>query len=349
MNYKKIGVSQFLSNYENDKHLSEAISKGVENIFLSLHIPEEIDGDFKMKVDNLMNSINKFGFKRKICDISHIGIKAIDDSLERMDFFIKNNLEPRLDYGFSKEEIALVSKLTRIWINASTTKEETLKFLLINGNMNNISASHDYYPLNNTGLSFMQVSCQDALLRKYGVNEIVSFIPGTNNFRGPIFEGLPTIEEHRNLDSFNSFHELSSLGHSIIFVGDPMLPNFDESTDEVTVIIKGSEYRFQNKYDVRTSNNLIRLKGTRMMSNSESGESKVENKDVLPTNSKVKIGDVVMLNNNSKRYMGEVAIVTNFIDSKYHYLYNVIGYVDNIEEIKNKLQRVRLLRIEILD
>jgi len=51
---------------------------------------------------------------------------------------------------------------------------------------------------------------------------VLAFIPGDTRKRGPVFEGLPTLEAHRNVIPSAAFADLAlKFGLEEIFVGDP--------------------------------------------------------------------------------------------------------------------------------
>ena len=86
---------------------------------------------------------------------------------------------------------------------------------------------HNYYPRSETGLDeeyFLRItkSLQDA-----GIH-VIAFIPGDVLKRGPIFEGLPTLEHHRHISPYAAFMELILKYHvDQVFVGDPGISTYE--------------------------------------------------------------------------------------------------------------------------
>lgn len=344
---KNLGVSAYIAHMDDLSYLEKSRQEGVTKIFISLHIPEEINSEYKNNSISLINTIKKMGFKHIICDISKLGIKALGMATTNLDWLYNQGIECRLDYGFTKVEIAKLSIKYKIWINASTTSKEILDELLTNGNIKNVNASHDFYPLIGTGLSPEQLISQDRLLRKYKIKKIISFIPGVDKFRGPMHDGLPTLENCRYdnpLDSLNRMIE--TYGHDGVYIGDPDFPKFSPSVNSVTKIKDTHNLLTKNKYELRISNSLFRFKGTRIMSHSESGKSSATISSVKPKKSTIKIGDIVMLNSNSKRYEGEICVVVSNIPKAKWNMFNKIGeLIDPTRDIpkigKNKVIKIK--------
>lgn len=126
---------------------------------------------------------------RGIALIADVGPRTCDLlGLERIEDLRDLGLEYlRLDYGFSAQRVAELSGVFRIVVNASTVSSDDL-----------------------AALGF----------------EIMAFVPGDANVRGPVFEGLPTVEAQRGRASKVALNMLE-LAHGadcdIVLVGDPDL------------------------------------------------------------------------------------------------------------------------------
>lgn len=343
----KLGVSAYISNLDDFKYLEKARKDGVTRVFISLHIPEEIGQDFIDKATLLINKIKALGFKHVICDISKLGINALGMTVNNLDWIYKEGIECRLDYGFTKKEIAELSKKYKIWINASTASQEILEELSKRGNIKNVSASHDFYPLIGSGLSPEQVLCQDSLLRKYKINKIISFIAGTKKFRGPMNDGLPTLENTRGENPATAHDKLINLYmHKYVYIGDPDYFRLKKTSNTNTEIKDVEQVLKKTKYELRISDSLFRFKGTRIMSHSESGKTDGTIKRVKPIKCNIQKGDIVILNSNSKRYEGEVAIIASDLPKKKWSLFNKVGELINPNIDIPKLRETKVIRIK---
>lgn len=221
------GISVFVGmNYsleENKQFIIKAKKYGYSGVFTSLHIPEA----------NYEKAIEEFKEMASLCRSLEMNIIA--DISPRAFGYLgadMNNLKVlkdmgiygvRVDFGFTPEEIASFTRNPyglKVEINASTVSrrffEELDKF---NPDYATLQACHNYYPRLNTGISLETFKKKNEMLKSYGM-KISAFIPSLINKRGPIFEGLPTLEIHRFLEPQVSAAELFALGMDAVFFGD---------------------------------------------------------------------------------------------------------------------------------
>ena len=67
------------------------------------------------------------------------------------------------------------------------------------------------------------VSAQNHLIRQFDSNSIIfAFIPGSE-FRGPLYCGLPTIEQHRTNNPLLAATQLMNSGINNIIISDPYM------------------------------------------------------------------------------------------------------------------------------
>ncbi|MBK1810328.1 DUF871 domain-containing protein [Clostridium sp. YIM B02505] len=243
------GISVFLGmGYSLDSILQIIkLSKenGFDRIFTSFHIPEanyDIVLEHFSEVSKLAQKLNM----KIIADISpnaynFLGID--EDDLARVKDLGVDVL--RLDFGYSEEFIANLSRNRfglKVEINASTVTERFFDELQKHTpNYSNIQACHNYYPRKNTGISETLFIRKNQLLRRYGIR-ISAFLPSLTGKRGPIYEGLPTLEAHRYLESYTSARHLIALGVDDIFFGDGN-PSNDEILSVGAIKDTGIELR----------------------------------------------------------------------------------------------------------
>lgn len=188
----RFGISIYLSTpYDkNEKILKKASDVGVNIAFTSLNIPEE-NLDKKTEMTKLLNLCQKYGIS-PIIDIngSVIEIFSIKD-LENMGIRYV-----RIDDHIDIQKVYELSKHFKIVLNASTILKEEIDYLFKNGiSKDNLIACHNFYPKIYTGISEEFFISQNELIRSYGIR-IFSFVSGKDK-RGPMFKGLPTIENDR--------------------------------------------------------------------------------------------------------------------------------------------------------
>lgn len=214
MSSRKNGIAVY-PNKENFNEVIDYIkisSKlNFEYVFVSLHLPEE---DIKEQI-SLINKISKIIHQEQlkiVCDIRGSKLKEIkrDPNLFSLLKSIKIDTI-RLDFELSPEVIKAAFDLgvSAIQLNASIMREDEL-----NRNLEILSAynievlsCHNFYPRKETGLSEEFFTKQNQIFKRKKI-PITACSPSFNKARGPVFEGLPTLENHRNNNIEKSFLEL---------------------------------------------------------------------------------------------------------------------------------------------
>lgn len=235
------GISIYLgldySLEENLRYMRIAKEKGFNKIFTSLHIPEADYSIIINEFKTLVKEAKLLGME-VIADISPKGFEFLNikrDDLKSIKAFGIDVL--RIDFGFSEEEIAEFSRNVyglKIEINASTVTENFLqKLQTCNPCYENIQGCHNYYPRLNTGISEQSIIRKNNMLKRFDM-KISAFIPSLINKRGPIYEGLPTLEVHRSMKPEISAKHLFALGLDNVFFGDS-IPSDDEIIDVGTL------------------------------------------------------------------------------------------------------------------
>ncbi|MBE3569003.1 MAG: DUF871 domain-containing protein [Bacillales bacterium] len=204
------GIAIYLSDSisRHEEYMAKMKSAGFSSIFTSLQIPEENPHLYV----NLLKELGKLAKKYEmelIADISpkslqHLGLTW--ESIDRLASWGLTGL--RIDYGISKEIMVELSRKMKIALNASTlTKEEMRRLKSLGLCSKNIEAWHNYYPRPETGLDRTYFSQQNDWLRKEGIR-VTAFIPGDEEKRGPLYSGLPTLEDHRYASPFFAYLDL---------------------------------------------------------------------------------------------------------------------------------------------
>lgn len=202
MNNYIVTFSVYVSTFQSQMDFLEKLEGSKHMIFTSFHIQEEFDKDyvknattmmkwlknkkFKVIADVSKKTVNQFGYANLIDFAKDLGIDIL-----------------RIDYGYAPQEISDLSSRIELMFNASTYDDETVSLLKDKCAI----ACHNYYPRPETGLSCETFSAYNKYLRDNGV-EIMTFIAGDKGLRGPIYEGLPTLEKHRYLNPYISALEL---------------------------------------------------------------------------------------------------------------------------------------------
>lgn len=222
----RTGISVYLSSPVQDieRTIEHGAEAGARYAFTSLHIPEDGGAAYADKVRQVLSLLSARGIALiadvgpRTCDL--LGLKRIEDLRDLGLEYL------RLDYGFSAQQVAELSRVFRIVVNASTvSSDEIASWREAGADVTRFAACHNYYPKPYTGLSLEDVARTNLRLAALGF-EIMAFVPGDANVRGPVFEGLPTVETQRGRASKVALNMLE-LAHGadcdIVLVGDPDL------------------------------------------------------------------------------------------------------------------------------
>lgn len=322
----KLGFSIYVSHFEKQKESLLKLKDKNIPIFTSLHIEEEVDDLYLEKVTSMCQWLKKNGFYL-IADVSP----------KSLDFLSMNNLKElvyqlgldniRLDYGFDNGEIAQLEDID-VTYNASTVTN-------VESSSSEALYMHNFYPRPETGLSDRQLKSLNQTINRIKGKK-AAFISGDHILRGPIFEGLPTLEKHRTSAPYVQFVDLiKNFDVDIVFVGDLMLS--DSQLDLILSYIedgvvkipvewyddKGDNGSLTNQvFTVRVDSpdQLLRVKESREYASAR------ESIEPFRTTERVR-GSITRDNKKYSRYSGEIQILKTNLPSDERV--NVIGYIPN--------------------
>ncbi|ETA81039.1 MupG family TIM beta-alpha barrel fold protein [Youngiibacter fragilis] len=195
------------------KYLEEASKRGFTRVFTSLHIPEA-DSALEYEAEAIAEKAASLGMELT-ADVSKGYMKKAESIGLKLHAL-------RLDFGFSPEEIAELSNRDsfRIQLNASVLDERSLDRLLSIGlDPGNVEVCHNYYPRRDTGISWEFLNKRNDFFHTLGM-KTMAFIPSLSGRRGPLFEGLPTVEAHRDIPPLVSAQHLMKGGTDLVLFGD---------------------------------------------------------------------------------------------------------------------------------
>ncbi len=220
------GFSVYLSNPLDEGELvyiKSMRAAGFKGVFTSLHIPEDDATVLRSRLKqlseicaaldlDLMADISTDGFARLQIDYTDVAaVRTL--GLAGM----------RLDYGFTMAEIAALTHVLPIALNASTLTLADLQALRDAGaDLTHIEAWHNYYPRPETGLDAAWYAEKNAWLQQQGL-KTMGFVAGDGQRRLPLGAGLPTLEAHRNLNPLAAAIDLAALATDKVYVGDNTL------------------------------------------------------------------------------------------------------------------------------
>ncbi|TCK08044.1 UNVERIFIED_ORG: hypothetical protein BDK47_10295 [Anoxybacillus amylolyticus] len=195
---------------------------GAKQLFTSLHVSKGQELEEQRKLDRIGQFASCYGIG-VVADVTPTVLSRLSADADIAAVLRRWGIVGlRLDDGFSMKEAASLSKQVKVVLNASTMTEWECKELVsYQADESNVEAWQNFYPRPETGLGGETIQAQNQLLRRYGIEAIGAFIPGDAKKRGPLYEGLPTLEAHRNADPVYAYIELTeTYGVNKVFVGD---------------------------------------------------------------------------------------------------------------------------------
>lgn len=216
-----LGISVYFQDLD-EAYIRMAAQLNARYVMTSLQIPEEdythiaevMPGFLKLLSDlnmSLIPDVSPDTFQK-------LGLKAGDFAALKALGLTKI----RLDYGF--DDVTSYLNLARdfeLVLNASVVKPALLEQLKAAGaDFSRFSAMHNFYPRQSTGLERSHFIEQNRLLRHYGMR-VQAFICGDGLKRFPLYEGLPTLEEHRTMHPLAAALDLiENCGVDDVLIGD---------------------------------------------------------------------------------------------------------------------------------
>ncbi|CAM4190325.1 cell surface protein [Bacillus manliponensis] len=335
-----IGISIYLAKdkvKQQEMWIKTAKAHGFSSIFTSLHIPEDDPSTYKELLQILGQQARKYEMELMV-DISPKSLHHLDVTYENVEVLLQWGITGlRVDYGISPKKIANLSHKMKIALNASTITEAFWQALLHEKiEVNHIEAWHNFYPRPETGLAKSFLQQQNEYLQKCGI-KTMAFISGDGEKRGPLYEGLPTLEKHRNNRPLQSYLELVQ----DCFVDKVLIGDVSVIENTIQELGKVEEGMIPLRYKPIIQDQVILSKIERVHTNRldpardvvRSVESReyqfIEKSHLQPMNTMNRRAGAVTIDNQLYgRYAGEVQITK--VDLPKHDKVNVIGYI--IEE-----------------
>ncbi|WP_300383798.1 MupG family TIM beta-alpha barrel fold protein [Clostridium sp.] len=303
---------------ENIELLKQAHKLGFKRIFISLHVPEANYDVLKVEVREFLNLAKEYDMDI-VSDISPNTFKFMDledKDLKGLAYMGAKTI--RIDFGYSEEEIAKMSKNNyglKVQLNASTITEEFFENLdSFSPDYKNIDALHNFYPRVGTGISEECMIEKNKILKSRGIKPC-AFVQSNNRKRSPLKDGLPTLEDHRGLVVKDAAKHLFALENKSVFIGDS-LPTLEElkalssiNKDKIELDI---ELLSDNDDIIRLlkEDHTARTDEARDAIRSSEIRLKLKGAIIEPFNTVGKrYGDITIDNKDYMRYMGELQII----------------------------------------
>ncbi|WP_394679626.1 DUF871 domain-containing protein [uncultured Exiguobacterium sp.] len=327
------GLSIYLSEPitdETSEWLQRMRAVGFTSLFTSLHIPED---DSSLYVERLqaLGRLAKTLEYELVADIAPASLATLGKTWETAATLSDWGVTGlRLDYGISPLQIATLSNQMMVALNASTLTEDELTEMKAQGlRIDHTEAWHNFYPRPETGLDRAWFDAKNAWLQAQGLR-VQAFIPGDGTLRGPLFETLPTLEEHRHASPFASYIDLKSTVDRIL-VGDPRLSEATiqqfEAEQTGVIVLRSVANGQQAQRDTETN----RFDPARDVIRSVESRMSPSTIDLTPQDPSVRpLGTITIDNEKYGRYAGEVQIMKRNLPADERV--NVLGRVIEVDQ-----------------
>lgn len=313
-----LGFSVFLNDewsQEKEDYIEKMAGIGFEEVFSSLHIPEDDPSKYSERLLSLLDVVKRRQLKLMI-DISGNALKNIGLTLDHPESIVESGISGlRMDYGIGMEKIASLSNYLTVGLNASTlTEDDYAELENSHANFEHIHALHNYYPRPNTGLDESWFLEKNRWLKSKKL-KIGAFAPGDGPLRLPLYETLPTLEIHRYQNPlFSSLSLLNDLMVDDVYIGDLGIINqtFDQFfayLHQQTILLHASS--INEKYDSYIfKDHQNRIDVARDVVRSEKSRIFNQTQDIQPDHTVMrKRGSITIDNNRYPRYKGELQLV----------------------------------------
>lgn len=333
----RAGISIFngLKDYnleDNLAYIQKAKMSGVEMLFSSVHINEANNSYQDLRI--CLEKASQLGMKLSL-DIS----KPAYEKMEQLE----NLYALRLDYGFTDDDIIRLSQEASFFIelNASTLSNSRFENLIEKGlNLKHTRVSFNYYPKPYTGHSLAFCEERITYYHQYGIS-VGAFLPSKVGHRPPLYQGLPSVEEHRYSSLDLAIEELKAIGVDEIYFGDAYASDKEieklvrHQTETILLPIQLSDelptfYRnyLEGIHRIRPDFNDILLRVSRK-----------DTIDAFPPFQTIERnkGDITIDNQGFLRYKGEINIVLQSLPRDERV--NVVGHITICKLILDEIQK----------
>lgn len=282
-----------------------------------------------------------------ILDINPQVFENLGISYSNLEFFKLMNADGiRIDERFDglKESMMSYNKENlKIELNASVGGKYLDSVMAHYPNLKNVMTCHNFYPQRYTGLSLEHFNKCNEQVKTYSL-KTTAFVSSRNKYTfgpWPVFEGLPTLEIHRDLPISTQVRHLFATR----MINDVIIGNAFASDEELVACSKVdpsiltldieiydglSEEEKQIIYFDKMHIN--RGDESEWIARSSATREVFKNHEIKPFNTKdLKRGDIVILNSQYPKYMGELQVVLK--DMKNDGRKNVVGRIKEHDNI----------------
>ncbi len=324
---KRLGISVYPTRDKKEtilEFIELAANYNVSRIFTNLlevkKSADEVIADFK--------EINLFAKSKNmevIIDVAPNIFKEFNISYDDLKFFADLNVDGiRLDEGFDGIKEAIMTRNPyglKIEINASIDTGYVNQILSFDADKSQLITCHNFYPQRYTALGFDYFEKCSKKYKELGL-KVAAFVFSNNRDAFGVWEeydGLPTLEMHRDLPMDLQVRHLSVLDYLDDIIISNCYPTIEEFEELKKIDLSKLNVRIEcNPHNSATENEIIKnyphiVRGDMSEYMARSTMCRIDYKDhsIPPHDTKdlLEQGDIVILNDGFGRYKGELHVV----------------------------------------
>ena len=239
----KLGVSLYPeqeTKQEIENYLELAKKYGFTKVFTSLFSVEGSNEEIIEYFSDLCSMAHKYGME-VYGDCNARFFMQMGASPEDLSVFKKIGLDVlRLDLMFNdKRDVAIVNNKEGLGVQLNASLIEAVRHTIeMGGDKNRIIGSYNFYPLRNTGAGSDDVYEVNRFFRKEGMKTQIFITSTEKGTHGPwpVSDGLPTVEEDRDLPIELQVRHMVALGCDELIIGNAFAS--EKELEEVARIMK---------------------------------------------------------------------------------------------------------------
>lgn len=343
----RLGISIYPENstLERDiEYLKKASKCGFKRIFMSLLQADAKEKAELIKAYRILTDVAHQCGMEVIIDVAPSVFETFNLSKDDLSFFNEIGVDGiRLDEGYNG---AVESQMTfnpyglKIELNSSQGNDYIENVMTYYPNKNALITCHNFYPQRYTGLSQKHFDACNAKIRKLGLQS-AAFVSSQNHDTfgpWPVYEGLCTLEHHRDLPIDVQIRELIATE----MIDDIIIGNAYASDEELAMCASIELGKLQFKIELESTitpieskilydhYHFVRGDMSAYMARSTMPRVTYASESIPPKQIRdLERGDVVILNDNYGRYKGELHIVLEAMPNDGNK--NIIGHLPENE------------------
>ncbi len=343
-----LGISIYPEHSKKEEilnYIKKAGSLGFKKIFTCLlSVDSKEKDDIKALFKEVCSLAHSFNME-VIVDVSPSVFENLDISYDNLRFFKEIGADTiRLDETFDglKESLMTYNKEgLKIELNGSFGNRYIDLVMSFNPNLKKVTTCHNFYPQKLSGLSLNHFNKCNEQIKKYGLN-IAGFISSKqeNTFGPwPVYDGLCTLEMHRNLDiSAQARHLFATRMIDDVIIGNcyasdkelELLASLDEGILTFDIEFEGELSQIERQILYYDDIHIVRGNMSEYTARSTQPRLKFSKDSIPARNTRdLKRGDIIILNDNYPKYKGELQIVLQ--DMENDGKKNVVGKIPQTE------------------